>query len=312
MRTFARKSELKLSSVSVNEIMDRAFDIFSQQLKVHGIEVVREYGSDLPRIKADPDRLEQVFINLLLNARDSIEERWEGADCGPGDKRITVRTGLGEGLVKVEVQDTGGGVDPACRDKIFDPFFTTKEVGKGTGLGLASVYGIAKSHGGHIECDSLPGRGTAFHIYLPAQAPREIESGDTEARAAAGGGRAERVLVVDDEASLRELTGRVLERHGYQVTLAASGEDALAVQNRMGANLDLVVLDLGMPGMGGYRCLEELKRADPGLKVIVLSGYAPDQRVRTALAGAPSVFMSKPYKIDDLLVVVRDVLDAAD
>jgi PAS domain S-box-containing protein len=314
--TFSRKVEARRRPVDLNHEIRQARVILERTIP-RMIEIEVREADGLWTVEADPTQMEQILLNLGANAADAMPEggrlsletrnvRLEEADC-----RDRVDAAPGD-YVRLTVTDTGQGVPPDVLPHIFEPFFTTKEVGKGTGLGLASVYGIAKSHGGHIECDSVPGRGTAFHIYLPAQAPREIESGDAEARGAAGGGRAERVLVVDDEASLRELTGRVLERHGYQVTLAASGEDALAVQNRMGGDLDLVVLDLGMPGMGGYRCLEELKRADPGLKVIVLSGYAPDQRVRTALAGAPSVFMSKPYKIDDLLVVVRDVLDAAD
>jgi histidine kinase len=169
MRLFARKTEVQLVRMQVSDVLDRAFDIFSQQLKVRGIEVVREFAPSLPPIMADPDRLEQVFINLLINARDAIEERWEGCDVESGDKRITIRTRAGNGLVVVEVEDTGTGIDEAVRDKIFDPFFTTKEVGKGTGLGLSISYGIVRDCGGDIRVISGAGTGACFMAQFPAK-----------------------------------------------------------------------------------------------------------------------------------------------
>jgi len=169
MRLFARKSEVCLVECRVTDPLDRAFDIFTQQLRVRGIEVNREYAPDLPPIMADPDRLEQVFINLLINARDAIEERWEGRDVEPGDKRITVTSRFENGQVMVEVRDTGTGIDKAHRDKIFDPFFTTKEVGKGTGLGLSISYGIVKDCGGEIRMGPDEGPGASFIVTFPVK-----------------------------------------------------------------------------------------------------------------------------------------------
>jgi len=169
MRLFARKSEVRLVECQITDALDRAFDIFTQQLKVRGIEVIRDYAPELPSIMADPDRLEQVFINLLINARDAIEDRWEGRDVEPGDKRITVTTRAEDGFVIVEVQDTGTGIDKAHRDKIFDPFFTTKEVGKGTGLGLSISYGIVKDCGGEISVGPQSGPGACFIVRFPAK-----------------------------------------------------------------------------------------------------------------------------------------------
>ena len=177
MRLFARKSEMKLVQVRIEDVLDRAFDIFTQQLRVRGIEVVREFGETPPPIMADPDRLEQVFINLLINARDAIEERWEGREAEPGDKRITVRTRSEDGAVVVEVQDTGSGIDDAHKDKIFDPFFTTKEVGKGTGLGLSISYGIVKDCGGDISVAQNGGPGACFAVRFPVK-DEEDESTD--------------------------------------------------------------------------------------------------------------------------------------
>ncbi len=166
MRQFARKTDLKLVAVQLNDVLEKAFDIFSQQLRLRGIQVVREVASDLPLIMADPDRLEQVFINLLINARDAIEERW-GTGDRPGDKQITLRTRLEKGQVAAEVCDTGSGIPDGIRDKIFEPFFTTKEVGKGTGLGLSISYGIVKDCAGEIEARTGPGQGTCFVLMFP-------------------------------------------------------------------------------------------------------------------------------------------------
>jgi histidine kinase len=166
MREFARKSELSLERVQVNDVLERAHDIFSQQLKLRQIEVVWELAEDLPRIDADPGRLEQVFINLLVNARDAIEERWEGI-VEPGDKLITLKTEVHAGRVVVEVGDTGRGIPEAVADKIFEPFFTTKEVGKGTGLGLSISYGIVKDFQGDIRVAASAEGGACFHLEFP-------------------------------------------------------------------------------------------------------------------------------------------------
>lgn len=173
MRQFARKSDTDLEKTQVNDVIHRAFEIFSQQLKVRGIDVVWDIAPELPRVSADPGRLEQVFINLLLNARDAIEERWVGRDPQPGDKRITLRTRCTNGSVRVEVSDTGSGFSPSVATKIFEPFFTTKEVGRGTGLGLSISYGIVKECGGNIRAVSPPGKGARFILEFPVKDTNE-------------------------------------------------------------------------------------------------------------------------------------------
>ncbi len=167
MRQFARKSDLTLGSVRVNDILEAAFEIFSQQLKVHGITVTWSLDPDLPRIKADPQRLEQVFINLLLNARDAIEERWRQSRSSHESDGIAITTRREEEEIVCRICDTGVGIPEAVRDKIFDPFFTTKEVGKGTGLGLSISYGIVKECRGTIRATSNPPRGTCFELRFP-------------------------------------------------------------------------------------------------------------------------------------------------
>jgi histidine kinase len=167
IRMFARKTDLKLTPVQLNEVLHNAFEIFSQQLKVRGIEVVWDLDPNLTKIKGDSGRLEQVFINLILNARDAIEEKWGQREPGPGEKCITLKTKVQAGRVIAEVRDTGLGIPNNHLDKIFDPFFTTKEVGKGTGLGLSISYGIVKDCNGDIRAESLPGGGACFRLIFP-------------------------------------------------------------------------------------------------------------------------------------------------
>jgi histidine kinase len=167
MRQFARKSEMKMEKVQVNDVIRNAAEIFSQQLKVKGIELVIETGKSVPKINADPDRLEQVFINLLVNARDAIEEKWRMTPQVPENEKIIITTSATGGLVAVEIHDTGIGIPPDIIEKVFDPFFTTKEVGKGTGLGLSISYGIVKECGGEITAYSSPEGGARFVLSFP-------------------------------------------------------------------------------------------------------------------------------------------------
>jgi len=167
MRQFARKSEMDLESVQVNEILERTFEIFSQQLKVRGIRLVRDVQDDLPRIMADPGRLEQVFINFLVNARDAIEKKWDNMGRKDDDDQIVIKTGIERKNVVIEIRDTGEGIPERLSEKIFEPFFTTKEVGKGTGLGLSISYGIIKECNGSIEILSESGNGACFVIKIP-------------------------------------------------------------------------------------------------------------------------------------------------
>ncbi len=178
MRQFARKSEMHLARVQPDKILQKACEFFSQQLKVRGIEIYWDMEADLPRIMADTDRLEQVFINLLINARDAIEERegqYAGAEGSPWEKRIDLRVKREKDQVRMEICDTGGGIPPEILEKVFEPFFTTKEVGKGTGLGLSISYGIIRDCGGRIEARSEPGRGACFILRFPVSEPPPAE-----------------------------------------------------------------------------------------------------------------------------------------
>ncbi len=221
-------------------------------------------------------------------------------------QHLDVRPGR---YVLLAVSDTGCGMAPETVKHIFEPFFTTKEVGKGTGLGLSTVYGIVKSHGGQISCYSEPGLGTTFRIYLPVhQLESDVSRPETVGPEAILGG-SETILLVDDEESLRTLGALTLRKAGYRVTTAASGEEALALHAGQGAELDLVVLDLGMPGMGGHRCLKELLARDPKLRVVIASGYSANGQVRASLESGALGYVAKPFRRIDLLATVRQVLD---
>ena len=170
MRQFGRKSDPKLDEIQINDVLNKSFEIFRQQLVVRGIEVVWEIEENLPLIMADAGRLEQVFINLLINARDAIEEKWELKSPQKGDKKITLKSRSEGEHVIIEVQDTGGGVARPIIDKVFEPFFTTKDAGKGTGLGLSISYGIVHDLGGRIEVVSREGEGARFIMTFPSAA----------------------------------------------------------------------------------------------------------------------------------------------
>jgi histidine kinase len=176
MRQFGRKSDVKLGEIQINDVLERSFEIFSQQLMVRGIEVGWEIEENLPPIMADADRLEQIFINLLINARDAIEERWESQSARKGDKKITLKSRSEGDFVVVEVLDTGGGISDSIIDKVFEPFFTTKNVGKGTGLGLSISYGIIQDCSGSIQAVAGRSGGACFRIRFPAMEAEACET----------------------------------------------------------------------------------------------------------------------------------------
>jgi CheY-like chemotaxis protein len=200
-------------------------------------------------------------------------------------------------------------MDSRTLEQVFDPFFTTKGPGKGTGLGLSTVYGIVKGHGGHIFVHSEPGLGAIFKLYFPALLPQDAPPVAEDAANLPAQGGSETVMLVDDDVTLREMTSLVLEEAGYQVLHASSGEEALERWDGLARKPDLTILDLGMPGMGGHKCLREILARSPGARVIIVSGYAMDAGVRQTLALGAAGFLPKPYGRLEFLGKVRDVLD---
>jgi len=271
-------------------------------------------GSDLRPVKADAGQVEQMLLNLVLNARDAMAEGGdlviETANVVLQHDRLTDESlSLKPGsYVTLLVSDTGSGMDEATRARAFEPFFTTKPKGKGTGLGLATVYGIVDQSGGQISLESAPGRGTTFRIYLP-EAPVERHEVKPPPRPTHQDGGTEVVLLVEDNASVRDLSARALRRRGYTVHEAASGEDALDWWAKSGIRPDLLVSDVVMPGISGPQLARQLTDAHPALRVLFISGYTgtAEESHGASLAGFP--FLQKPFSVGKLAEQVRIVLD---
>ena len=280
------------------------------------IDIELHPGSRLWTVKADSAQIEQALLNLGINAADAmpdggrliiqtqnvvVDENHAGQHIGapPGN------------YVLLTVSDTGCGMDKEILDHIFEPFFTTKGVGKGSGLGLASVYGIVKGHGGYIYCESSPGQGTTFKIYLPAIGHEDADAGTHPSETLPEGGT-ETILVVDDVPDIRRLASQMLQRFGYTVLTAASGEEALQLHAGRKEPIDLTILDLGMPGIGGNRCLKELLVFNPFARILIASGYCGDDMVKKALESGAAGFIGKPYQLTELLNRVRSILGEPD
>ncbi len=315
--TFSRKVEGEHRPISLNEEIRSVRKLLEQTLPKM-IDIRLELESGLWSVKADPMHMEQILLNLACNAADAMPD---GGRLTIGTKNVVLdedycRRHLeatpGQ-YVLMTVSDTGAGMDSETLKHIFDPFYTTKEAGKGTGLGLASVYGIVKGHGGRIQCYSESGQGTVFRMYLPAtcKTPEAGAEKKKPEKAPATDGN-ECILVVDDEPTVREMAGEMLGHYGYRVFEAESGEHAIEVfQDNPGA-IELVILDLNMPGMGGYKCLQELLAIHPEIKVLIASGYATDQHARQAISAGAVSFIGKPYHLREMAQKVRGALDGPD
>ncbi|MBF0529471.1 MAG: response regulator, partial [Deltaproteobacteria bacterium] len=309
---FSRKVEVKRRSVDLNQEVEQVRQMLEMTIpKMIDIEV--NSGSHLWTVLADPLQIEQVLLNLGNNAADAMPD---GGKLVIKTENITLHQELAThhpgvepgNYVLLTVSDTGQGMDQETVQHIFDPFFTTKEIGKGTGLGLASVYGIVKNHGGYITCDSAPGQGARFKIYLPIIALKDIPLNKPPERQLPTGGT-ETILIVDDEDAIRDFASMALQRFGYTVMTAVSGEAALETFITQRDKIDLILLDIGMPGMGGHRCLREILQMDPSAKVMIASGYSIDDQVKSTLEAGATGYVGKPYQLKDLLNQVRAVLD---
>ncbi|MCB2188882.1 MAG: PAS domain S-box protein [Deltaproteobacteria bacterium] len=315
--TFSRKLEPEYRELDLNREISAAVEILERALPKM-VSIVTELDPRLPLVSADPQQVEQVLLNLGNNARDAMPEGGRlnittrlvtaGQDPGPGEPP----PGPGD-WVLLEVADSGQGMDANTEKHIFEPFFSTKELGQGTGLGLAMVYGIVNAHGGAVSCHTAPGQGACFRIYLPApahaQPPARPPAAAVEWRPP-GRGR-EMVLLVDDEESIRYLGREILTEWGYQVLTAASGEEALEIYATAERRPELVILDLGMPGMGGAKALRQLRRFDPQVKVLVATGYNLSAEERHGELAAAAGFLRKPYRASQLLEKVVRVLHGA-
>ncbi|WP_161635995.1 hybrid sensor histidine kinase/response regulator [Desulfonatronovibrio hydrogenovorans] len=310
---FSRKAEPKREIMDLNNEIRESVKVLQRTIP-RMIRIDLDLADDLWLINADPVQIEQVMFNLGLNAADAmpeggqllIETRNQVLDARFVQAHFKVQPGR---YVQINVTDTGSGMDKHTLEHIFDPFFTTKEVGKGTGLGLASVYGIVKGHKGYVFCYSEPGRGTSFKIYLPAETQAKEVRVDADEPGPVQGGK-ETILVVDDEKDIRSLTAEALLGSGYRVITAEGGEEALQIYSDRKQNIDLVILDLNMPGMGGHQCLEQILSLDPKARVLVASGYSAAGQGSGILESGAAGYIGKPYQFRRILEKIREILDA--
>ena len=311
--TFSRKQELQPQNLNLNEVINGMAGMVGRLLGAHiALEFVPT--PDLPVIYGDVSMMEQILLNLAVNARDAM----------PRGGQLTVRTAArtfseteaqrnpearGGLFACLSVRDTGCGIPPEILLRIFEPFFTTKEAGKGTGLGLATVYGIVKQHQGWIEVESAVGQGTTFNVFLPASSTARISAIGGGSSAAARG-RGETILIAEDEPALRRLAARVLRNLGYEVLEAGSGVEAIQVWEQQGKKVDLLLTDLVMPdGLTGRDLAKKMQTEASGLKVIYTSGYSPDSGETTFVFREGSNFLQKPCPPAKLAEAVRRCLD---
>ena len=309
---FSRREESRLEPLELNEVVRQAQKTLARTIP-ESIAAELRLSADLRSIDGDAVQLEHVLFNLGINAKDAMPN---GGKIVIGTRNVRLdeafcrsHVGVKPGAyVELSFTDTGHGMDRDTLERIFEPFYTTKGVGSGIGLGLAIVYGIVQSHRGIILCESSPAAGTTFRIYLPVQ-ERAGAAPEKEARKKADYRGAETIIIVDDEPDILDIGQNTLEQFGYTVLMARSGEEAVEAYSTRGREIDLVILDLGMPGMGGERCLQELLKMNPSVKVLIASGYAATQTVQGILEAGATGFMAKPYRLEDMLKKVREVLD---
>jgi PAS domain S-box-containing protein len=310
--TFSRKTEVKLLPLNLNRCVNELRKMLERTVPKM-IEIQLVLAEDLAAINADGTQIDQILMNLAVNARDAMPQGgrlvFETANVILDEEYAASHFAADPGnYVLLIVTDTGIGMDKEALEHIFEPFYTTKGVGEGTGLGLATVYGIVHQHGGHIRCYSEPGEGTTFKIYFPALvSDKKLE--ETVARALPRGG-SETILLVDDEELIRDLGTRILTKAGYKVITASDGKEALKVYEQRGGEISLVILDLIMPKMGGRQSLECLLSLNPSVKVVISSGYSSDTIANEVRTSRAKGFVNKPYDIRQVLEVVRGVLDA--
>jgi len=305
---FASKGAYNVRPTDINELMDRTATMFGRTRKE--ITIHLDFQEDLWVSEVDMTQMEQVLMNLFVNAWQAMPGggnlylETSNYAVNPEDLKHAV---LSPGrYVKISVTDTGTGMDEKTMEKIFDPFFTTKEMGRGTGLGLATVYGIIKTHGGHITVYSQAGRGSTFNIYLPASdkevdremvPPAELRRGT------------ETILLVDDEDEIREVMKDILGMLGHEVLDAADGETAVELYRVHGDRIKLVILDMVMPGMSGGQVFDRLKNLNPDVKVLLSSGYSINGEAKTIIERGCRGFIQKPVSFTLLSQKIGEVLD---
>ena len=304
---YARKGKYEVKPFDLNQLVEETSEAFGRTRKQ--ITVHSDFAKDLFAIEGDPGQIEQVLWNLLVNAADAMPR---GGDLILKTINVTHQDMKGKvydpkpgNYVLLTVTDTGIGMDRDIMERIFDPFFTTKEMGRGTGLGLASVYGITKGHGGYIDVDSEQGHGTTFSIYLPASEKKAQKVVKIAVEIVRGTGT---VLLVDDEEVILEVGQDLLEAMGYRVLLARDGKEAIEVYRKNRHEIDIVVLDMVMPSMDGGEAYDRMKEINPDIRVLLSSGYAIDGEATEILKRGCDAFIQKPFNMKELSQAIKGVL----
>jgi two-component system cell cycle sensor histidine kinase/response regulator CckA len=309
--SYAREEKYEIRPLNINHLLEETSKTFAatkREIRVH-----RDLWEGIQGILADQGQIEQVLLNLYINAADAMPR---GGDLFLKTVNATHKDMSGKpykvkhgDYILVTVRDTGVGMDEETMERIFEPFFTTKGLAKGTGLGLASVYGIIKAHGGYIEVDSHKGGGTTFSIYLPASKSKPPDVRVPSVGIATG---TETVLLVDDEEMILEVGTQMLEALGYKVVIARSGREAIELvkrAQRLPSSPDLLILDMIMPDMGGKETLEHIREVNPDIKVLLSSGYSIDGQAKEIMEKGCDGFIQKPFDIKELSHKVREILD---
>jgi PAS domain S-box-containing protein len=307
MLGYARKGKFNVKSVDLNQIVDESADTFGRTRKE--ITIYREFDNNLFPVEADQGQIEQVLLNLYVNAADAM----------PGGGKLILKTKNETHLniksnhydprpgkyVQLTITDSGTGIDNQTLERIFDPFFTTKGMGRGTGLGLASVYGIIKSHDGYIDVTSEKGHGTTFTIFLPASEKDVEGTADTAAKLIKGSGT---LLVVDDEELVLKVGVNMLEKLGYTVLGAKNGTEAVDIFKANKDKIQMVILDIIMPDMGGGEVYDKIKAINPEVKVLLSSGYSVDGQAIELLERGCDGFMQKPFTMEELSGKITQIM----
>ena len=305
---FSRQQPVAPQVIVLNEVVEGLRGMM-KRLIGEDLQLETVLAADLWRTRVDPTQVEQIVVNLLVNAREA----------SPRGGKVTIETANAPAdprnpaapagdCVRLALSDNGGGIPPEIRDRIFEPFFTTKEGTAARGLGLATVYGIVQQNGGHVTVYSEVGRGTTFRIYLPRtlEAPAPPVTARAGARPMGGG---ETLLLVEDNDELRGATRDMLEALGYRVATAANGPEALAALEEMDGGIDLVICDVVMPGMSGPQLVERLRARGPTIRVLLMSGYTSNVVLRHGISEGEYGFLEKPFSADHLAAKVRGALD---
>jgi PAS domain S-box-containing protein len=305
---YARKGKYQVTNIDLNQLVRDTSETFGRTRK--DVTIRRSLAEDLHNILADKGQMEQILLNLQVNAADAMP--------GGGSLRLTTENVTHEAIdskiyepaageyVRLTVADTGVGMDKDTQKRIFEPFFTTKKMGRGTGLGLASVYGIVKSHNGYIEVESNQDQGTIFSVFIPATKNKVSKTAETNEHVVKGSGT---ILLVDDEEMVLDVCKRVLQRIGFEVLEARNGKEAIDMYKSHREDIRLVILDMIMPEMGGGEAFDEIRKINPEIKVLLSSGFSLDSKAAEILKRGCDGFIQKPFNLKQLSKKLEAIMD---